>query len=35
MIINIKLIATIKFGASEMMCIEMRAQKLQNVYSLS
>ena len=31
MIINIKLKATIKLGASEMMCIEMRAQKLRNV----
>ena len=34
MIINFKLKLTIKFGASEMMCVELRAQKLQNVYSL-
>ena len=34
MIINIKLKVTNKLGASEMMCIEMRAQKLRNVYSL-
>ena len=33
MIINIKLMATIKFGTSEVMCIEMRAQKLWKVYS--
>ena len=35
MTINIKLMATIKFGASEVMYVEMRAQKLPNVYSLS
>ena len=34
MINNIKLEVTIKFGASEMMCVELRAQKLRNVYSL-
>ena len=31
MIINIKLMTSIKFGASEAMCIEIRAQKLRNV----
>ena len=32
MIINIKLKVRIKFGASEMMCVELRAQKLRNVW---
>ena len=34
MIINIKLMATIEFVASEVMYIEIRAQKLRNVYNL-
>ena len=33
--INIKLKVTIKFVTSEMMCVELRVQKWQNVYSLS
>ena len=34
MIINFKLKVTIKFEASEMMCVELTARKLRNVYSL-
>ena len=28
----VKLKVNVKFGASEMMCVELRAQKLQNMY---
>ena len=34
MIIKFKLKVTIKFEALEMMCVELRARKLPNVYSL-
>ena len=34
MTISIKTMVLIKFGTSEMMCVELRAKKLSNLYRL-